>query len=76
MNAAQQSAFQAGAGVGPSILLNAIAGMALTLVIVWVIWIALGSFRAWQSGRLTLFDLIWSSLRASIVLLVLGYYLR
>ena len=76
MTAAQQAAFQDGSGVTPGALLLAIAGVVLVLVIVWVIWVTLGSFRAWQDGQLELFDLIWTTLRASIVLMVLGFYLR
>ena len=48
----------------------------LILVFVWVIWVSLGTFRAWQHGQVALFDVIWSALRASIVLMVLGFYLR
>ena len=76
MTPAQQAAFQAGSGVTPGTLLLAIASSVLLLVIVWVIWVTLGSFRAWQDGQLALFDLIWAALRASIVLMVLGFYLR
>ena len=39
-------------------------------------WVTVGSFRAWQDGQVALFDLVWAALRASIVLLVLGFYLR
>jgi hypothetical protein len=35
-----------------------------------------GTFRAWQNGQAVLFDVVWSALRASIVLMVLGFYLR
>jgi hypothetical protein len=38
--------------------------------------VTLGTFRAWQNGQAALFDVIWSALRASIVLMVLGFYLR
>ena len=72
MNAAQQTAFQAGSGITPATMLTAIASMGF----VWVIWLALGTFRAWQDGQATVFDLTWSTLRASIVLMVLGFYLR
>ena len=76
MTAEQNAAFQAGSGVTASTLLTAIASIVLVLVLVWVIWVTLGSFRAWQDGQISLFDLTWATLRASIVLLVLGFYLR
>ena len=73
---AQNTAFQAGSGVTPSILLTGIASVVLVLAFVWVIWVTLGTFRAWQNGQAVLFDVVWSALRASIVLMVLGFYLR
>ena len=76
MTAAQNAVFQAGSGVTPNTLLIAIASIVMTLAIVWVMWITLGAFRAWQEGQATLFDLTWSALRACIVLMVLGFYLR
>jgi integrating conjugative element protein (TIGR03758 family) len=76
VNAAQSAAFQAGSGILPGTLLNAIAAVVLTLVFVWVIWVSLGTLRAWQDGQVGVFDLAWGALRASIVLLVLGFYLR
>ena len=61
MTPAQSAAFQAGSGVTPSTLLTAIAGAVLVLTFVWVMWVTVGSFRAWQDGQLALFDLIWSA---------------
>ena len=76
MTAAQDTAFQAGSGVSPATLLTGIASVVLLLAFVWVIWVTLGTFRAWQEGQVSVFDLTWSALRASILLLVLGFYLR
>ena len=76
MTPAQSTAFQAGSGITPGILLTGIAGVVLVLAFVWVIWVSLGTFRAWQNGQVALFDVAWSALRASIVLMVLGFYLR
>ena len=76
MSPAQNTAFQAGSGITPSTLLTAIASVVLVLAFVWVVWVTLGTFRAWQNGQATLFDVTWSTLRASIVLMVLGFYLR
>ena len=76
MTADQEAAFAAGSGVTPSALLLGNASAVLLLTMVWVTWVVLGCFRAWQEGQATLFDLIWSSLRASILLMVLGFYVR
>ena len=76
MSPAQSTAFQAGSGITPGTLLTGIASVVLALTFVWVIWVTLGTFRAWQDGQVALFDLTWVVLRASIVLLVLGFYLN
>ncbi|MGB5474471.1 MAG: TIGR03758 family integrating conjugative element protein [Gammaproteobacteria bacterium] len=76
MTAAQNAAFQAGSGFTPAAQLTGIASVVLVLAFIWVIWVTLGTFRAWQNGQVVLFDVIWSALRASIVLMVLGFYLR
>lgn len=76
MTPAQNAAFQAGSGATPGTLLTAIASVVLVLAFVWVMWVTVGTFRAWQGGQVALLDLVWAALRASIVLLVLGFYLR
>ena len=76
MTAAQNAAFQAGSGFTPATLLTGIASIVLVLAFIWVIWVTLGTFRAWQNGQAALFDVVWATLRASIVLMVLGFYLR
>ena len=76
MTAAQNTAFQAGSGITPATLLTGIASVVLVLAFIWVIWVTLGTFRAWQNGQVALFDVVWATLRASIVLMVLGFYLR
>ena len=76
MTPTQSAAFQAGSGITPGTLLTGIAGVVLVLAFVWVIWVTLGTFRAWQDGQVGLFDRTWGESRASIVLLVLGFYLN
>ena len=76
MSPAQNTVFQAGSGVAPGVLLTAIASIVMVLAFVWVIWVTLGAFRAWQEGQAAILDVSWSALRASIVLMVLGFYLR
>ena len=76
MNARQIAAFEAGSGAAPNELLLAIAGVTLMLALLWTSWVAIGSFMAFQESQQTLFDLIINVLRACIVLLVLGFYIR
>lgn len=76
MSPAQQTAFMLGSGANAVTLLVAIAATVIVLTFIWAMWVTLGSFRAWQDGAVNLIDLAWSVLRASIILMVLGYYLR
>ena len=76
MNAVQLAAFQAASGVTATALLLGITSIVLLLAFVWVVWVTLGTFRAWQDGNASLFDVAWSAIRASIILMVLGVYLR
>ena len=76
MTPAQTAAFESGSGVSPDTLTTAIAGVILVLALLWVAWLMLGSFRAWQTGQGSLFALASTAIRGSIVLLVLGFYLH
>jgi integrating conjugative element protein (TIGR03758 family) len=76
VNATQQAVFQAGAGISANVVLIGIASMVMVLIFVWALWVTFGTFRAWQDGSASLFDLAWSALRASIIVMVLGFYLR
>lgn len=76
MSPNQLLVFQAASGVDAATLLLGIVSIVLVLAFVWVVWVTLGTFRAWQDGNASLFDLAWGVLRASIILMVLGFYLR
>lgn len=76
MDASQQAAFQAGAGISADAVLLGIASIVMLLILIWALWVTFGTFRAWQDGAVSLFDLAWVALRASIIVMVLGYYLR
>ena len=76
MDAAQQAAFRAGSGLGANAMLLGIASVVMVLALVWALWVTFGSFRAWQDGNASLFDLAWSALRASIIVMVFGFYMN
>ncbi len=76
MTSAQEAAFRAGSGLGADVLLFAIAGTIAVLATIWVSWVAIGAFRAWRVGDIEMYDLLWQVVRAAIVLLILGYYVR
>lgn len=76
MSGTQAAAFQTGSGVTASDLLLGIAAIIMTLLLVWGAWIALGQLRAWEEGRASLFDMLWTTLRAGMLLLLLGWFIR
>ncbi|MCY3885545.1 MAG: TIGR03758 family integrating conjugative element protein [Gammaproteobacteria bacterium] len=76
MTSVQEAAFRAGSGLSADTLLFAIAGTIAVLATLWVAWISLGSFRSWRAGDIDIYDLLWQVVRAAIVLMILGYYIR
>ena len=76
MSGAQAAAFQSGSGVTVANLLLGISAIIMTLLLVWGAWIAIGQLRAWQEGRASLFDMLWTTLRAGMLLLLLGWFIR
>ena len=76
MSNAQRLAFQLGSGAEAASVLLGIASVVLVLALVWAMWITFGAFRSWYDGGASLFDVAWSALRVSILLMVLGYYVR
>ena len=70
-----EAAFEAGSGVATAALLAAIAGAVLAPLTVWVAWVTYGALRAWRAGEASLYELVWTALRASISL-VLGVFIR
>ncbi|MCE2437372.1 MAG: TIGR03758 family integrating conjugative element protein [Pseudomonadales bacterium] len=76
MTAAQESAFRAASGAYANSVLFAIAGSVPVLTLTWTPWISIGAFKEWRAGQIELVDLMWIALRACIVLLALGFYVR
>lgn len=76
MSDAQRLAFDLASGVSATALLIGIASVVVLLTLVWATWVTFGTFRSWQGGTATLFDVAWSAIRVSILLMVLGFYLR
>ncbi len=76
MNSIQEAAFRAGSGIAANELLFAIAGATAVLALLWVTWVAIGAFRAWRLGQIEIYDFLWQVVRAAIVLLILGFYVR
>ena len=76
MNDVQKNAFLAGAGVEAAAMLIAIKSSLIVLILIWTTWIAIGAFRAWRCGDLEIYDFLWQVMRASIILLVVGFYIQ
>ena len=76
MNAAQIAQFTAASGHSPSAVLLMIAHIIMVLLMLWVVWVGWGYYRAWHTGGLSAFDMTWGLLRATVLLLILGYFLR
>ena len=76
MSGTQAAAFQSGSGVTVANLLLGISAIIMTLLLLWGAWIAIGQLRAWQEGRASLFDMLGTTLRVGMLLLLLGWFIR
>lgn len=76
MNSAEVAAFTGASGTAPSLLLFVIAASVMVALMTWTCWVAYGQFRSWQQSDISAYDFIWTLLRASIVLLVAGWFIR
>lgn len=70
------AAFEAGAGVAPNVLSGAISGIILTMVIIWVAWLAMAQYHSFAKGEITFFDMLWRILRAVIVLALFSVFIK
>lgn len=76
MTTEQAAAFQAGAGVAATGLLTLISSTVIVFGLLWVTWLAIGSLRALRAGNIEMYDMGWHVIRACIVLMILGFYIR
>lgn len=77
MTPEQAAAFAEGAGgLAAGEWLLTIAMIVMTLFTLWTAWVTLGQSGDWLEGRESAFDLLWLLLRASILLLLLGFFIR
>ncbi|MYF38880.1 MAG: TIGR03758 family integrating conjugative element protein [Gammaproteobacteria bacterium] len=76
MNGIQKQAFLAGSGVDSAAMLLAIKSSLIVLILIWTTWVVVGAFRAWRFGDMEIYDMLWQVMRASIILLVIGFYIQ
>lgn len=77
MTPEQLAGFEAATGgISAPALALVIAMIVMTFYTLWTVWLALGLARGWWAEQVDLFDLLWSVLRAAIMLLLVGYFLR
>ena len=77
MTPEQLAGFEAATnGISAETLLLAIAMIVMTFCTLWTAWLAFGQARGWWTEQVELYDLIWSILRAAIMLLLVGFFVR
>ena len=77
MTAEQRDAFFAATnGIAPADLLMVIAMIVITFYTLWTVWLAFALVRGWYQESIDFYYLIWSLLRAVIMLLLVGYFVR
>jgi integrating conjugative element protein (TIGR03758 family) len=60
----------------PGQLLLAIAMIFAVIYLLWLVWIVKSQFKAWKTGKGDFYDMIHNVLRAIVVALLLGYFIR
>ena len=76
--ASQEAAFTSGAG-GTLTMGNVSLVIALicsTLILLFAGWVIISKFKAWNRGRIDLYDLSWAVVRVFLVVIIFGYYVR
>jgi integrating conjugative element protein (TIGR03758 family) len=73
---AQDAAFTAGSGQAAGNVLLVFASIVIVFVVLWVAWVAFAVFDRWRSGGLEWGEFAWYIVRASMILMVLGYFVR
>ena len=77
MTPEQLAGFEAAArGISAGELALAIALIVMTFYTLWTVWLALALARDWWTEQVEFYDFMWSVLRATIVLLLVGYFVR
>ena len=77
MTPEQLAGFEAAThGISTEALLLAIAMIVMTFFTLWTAWLAFGQAYGWWTGQVELYDLIWAALRAAILLLLVGFFVR
>jgi len=76
MTGPQISAFtNSTGGIAPSGLLHVIAGILAVTYLLWLAWIAYSQLRSWKNGQGDFFDFLFTTSRAAIVALVIGFFM-
>lgn len=76
MTAAQNEQFKAAVGHDATGVWTFFGYITFTIMLLWVAWLAWGLFRAWRDGSAKEYDMLWSFLRACVLLSLLGSYLQ
>ena len=71
----QINAFQSSTNnVAPSELLLVICSVLAVVCLLWLAWLSLASFRAWQEGKGTFYDMMLVTLRGAVMTLLVGFF--
>ena len=76
LNTNQEAAFFASTGIASANMVLAVASVVALFFLLWGVWIALSQLKLWHEGDGTFYDLTWNIVRASILMLLLGFLIR
>lgn len=61
-------------GVSMTSLAYMFASVLMLVVLLWAAWIIFGHGKAWANARMDLYQLLWSAMRAALLVIVMGYW--
>ena len=76
MDSVATARFAAGAGVDPATLKLFAQALAAVAALLWSAWVITGLFSQWRVGNVDFFGLVAGSVRATILTLLVIYFIQ
>jgi len=76
MSAAQVTGFNNASGTTVSQFHTGITLVIGSFIILWLVWVTFGLFKAWRRRDIDLYDFTWGVIRGTIVMLLITWFIR
>ena len=76
MDSVAVARFTAGAGIDPATLKIFAQALVSAAALLWSAWVVTGLFRQWRGGNIELLSLVAGTVRATILILLVIYFIQ